>query len=142
MKKLITALLSLPLILALLVVLAVGIAMQQDIASKSDIEFLINLGKREGLAAVIATIRTELYGVDPSAISDPSYGREQVAGRGHAPHIPGRPTGPVFIVRFTRHEQVLWRHFSRARSRAGPPTTAEGRDSIFEPDPIQLLTGH
>lgn len=96
MRKLIIALLSLPLILALVVVMGFAIAMQQGIASRSDIEFLIDLGKREGLAAVIATIRTELYGVDPAAIADPSYGRELVTGRGHAPwvlrgNLDGRP---------------------------------------------------
>jgi cytochrome c551/c552 len=96
MKKIITILLSLPLIFALLIVIATGVVMHQDIASKADIEFLIDLGKREGLGAVISIIRTELYGVDPSAMSDPSYGREQVEGRGHAPwvlrgNLDGRP---------------------------------------------------
>ncbi|MEZ5573041.1 MAG: family 16 glycoside hydrolase [Halioglobus sp.] len=96
MKKFIALLLALPLVLVLLVVLAVAIAMQQGVASRSDIEFLIDLGKRDGLGAVVATIRAELYGVDPADIADPSYGREQVEGRGHAPwvlrgNLDGRP---------------------------------------------------
>ena len=96
MKKIVILLLSLPLIFALLVAIAAGIAMQQGIASKSDLEFLVDLGKRDGLAAVISTIKTELYGVDDSEISDPSYGREQIEGRGHAPwvlrgNLDGRP---------------------------------------------------
>lgn len=96
MKKVFAALLLLPLLLVLLVVLAVGIAMQRGIATSSDIAFLMDLGKRDGLGAVIATIRTELYGVDPSSVADPSYGRELVAGRGHSPwvlrgNLDGRP---------------------------------------------------
>ncbi|MCB1690535.1 MAG: DUF1080 domain-containing protein [Halioglobus sp.] len=96
MKKALVVLLSLPLILVLLTVIAVGIVIQQGIASKSDIEFLIDLGRRDGLPAVISTIKTELYGVDDSAVSDPSYGRELVEGRGHAPwvmrgNLDGRP---------------------------------------------------
>ena len=87
MKKIIAALLLLPLALILLVVLAFAIAMQQGIASKSDIAFLVDLGKRDGLGAVVATIRAQLYGVDPANVADPSYGREQVEGRGHAPWV-------------------------------------------------------
>ncbi len=96
MKKTLIFLLSIPVVLVLLAALAAGIAMQQGIASRSDIAFLIELGKREGLAAVVSTIKAELYGVDPSLVSDPSYGRELVAGRGHAPwvlrgNLDGRP---------------------------------------------------
>ncbi len=96
MKKFIVVLLSIPLVLVILVAIAAGVAMQQGLASKSDIEFLVDLGKRDGLAAVVSTIRTELYGVDESAVADPSYGRQKVAGRGHAPwvlrgNLDGRP---------------------------------------------------
>src|SRR5690606_32440252 len=85
-----------PLVLALLVVLAFGIALQRGIATQADIAFLIDLGRRDGLAAVFSTIRTELYGIDAAAVTDPSYGREQVEGRGHAPwvlrgNLDGRP---------------------------------------------------
>ena len=96
MKKIAIALLSIPLVLALLTVIAFAIAMQQGLATRADIAFLIDLGKRDGLPAVISTIKTELYGVDSSAVSDPSYGRELVEGRGHAPwvmrgNLDGRP---------------------------------------------------
>lgn len=96
MKKVFAALLLLPLVLVLLVVLTFAIAIQQGIATSSDIAFLIDLGKRDGPGAVISTIRTHLYGVDPSSVADPAYGRELVAGRGHAPwvlrgNLDGRP---------------------------------------------------
>ena len=96
MKKIIVALLSIPLILVILLAIAAGVAIQQGLATKSDIVFLVDLGKRDGLAAVVSTIKTELYGIDDSAVADPSYGREQVAGRGHAPwvmrgNLDGRP---------------------------------------------------
>ena len=96
MKKVFAALLLLPLVLVLLVVLLFGIAIQQGIATSADIAFLIDLGKRDGPGAVISTIKTHLYGVDPDSMADPAYGREQVAGRGHAPwvlrgNLDGRP---------------------------------------------------
>lgn len=96
MKRLFAVLLSIPLVLVLVLVIATGVAIQQGAASKSDIEFLVDLGKRDGLGAVVSIIRTELYGVDPSSMTDPSYGREQVEGRGHAPwvlrgNLDGRP---------------------------------------------------
>lgn len=96
MKKILGALLLLPLLLALLVVLGIGVAMQQGMVSRSDLNFLVDLGQRDGLGAVVATIRAELYGVDPEAEADPSFGRKQVAGRGHAPwvlrgNLDGRP---------------------------------------------------
>lgn len=85
-----------PVVLALLLVLAVGIAMQRGLATKSDIEFLVDLGQRAGLSAVISIVKAEIYGVDLSVASDPSYGREQVPGRGYAPwvlrgNLDGRP---------------------------------------------------
>lgn len=96
MKKLIAALLLLPLVLVLLLVLLIALAMQQGRVSRSDLEFLAELGQRDGIAAVVATIKTELYGVDPEITADPSYGRVQVEGRGHAPwvlrgNLDGRP---------------------------------------------------
>jgi cytochrome c len=96
MKKLLAVVLAIPLVLILVVVLGFGIAIQQGIATKADIGFLIDLGKRDGLGAVYATIRAALYGVDPADVADASYGREQVAGRGHAPwvlrgNLDGRP---------------------------------------------------
>lgn len=96
MKKLIGFLLLLPLVLCLLLAIIIGIAMQQNMLTSSDLKFLVDLGQRDGLGAVVATIRTELYGVDPEAEADPSFGREQVAGRGHAPwvlrgNLDGRP---------------------------------------------------
>jgi len=87
MKKLLIALLSLPLVLTLLLVLAVSVAMLQGLLSRSDLQFLSDLAQRDGFDAVYATIKGELYGVDPDAEADPSYGREQVAGRGHAPWV-------------------------------------------------------
>lgn len=87
MKTLIIAVLTLPLILALLLALTTVIALHQDLLSKADIEFLTDLGKREGPGAVLATIRAELYGIDASTISDSSRGREQVNSRGHAPWV-------------------------------------------------------
>jgi cytochrome c551/c552 len=96
MKKLITALLLLPLVLILLLALLIALAVQQGKVSHSDLAFLADLAQRDGAGAVVATIRAELYGVDPEMTADPSYGRQQVEGRGHAPwvirgNLDGRP---------------------------------------------------
>ena len=96
MKKFILTLLLLPVVLSALFGLAIFIVLQQGMASKSELAFLMNLGQREGPGAVVAVVRTHLYGVDLSAGGDPSYGREQVDGRGHAPwvlrgNLDGRP---------------------------------------------------
>jgi cytochrome c551/c552 len=96
MKKIIVTILLFPVALCLLLAIVVGVAMQQNMLSASDLEFLADLGKREGPGAVIAVIRAELYGVDPDDEADPSYGRELVEGRGHAPwvmrgNLDGRP---------------------------------------------------
>jgi len=96
MKKILATILLLPLVLVVLLALAVVVAMQQGMVSRADLKFLMELGERDGLDAVVATIRTELYGVDTSAAADPSYGRVLVAGRGHAPwvlrgNLDGRP---------------------------------------------------
>lgn len=53
MKNLLAALVLIPLVLALLVVLGFGIAMQQGIASKADIDFLTDLGKRDGRPRIL-----------------------------------------------------------------------------------------
>ncbi|MCB1843839.1 MAG: DUF1080 domain-containing protein [Halioglobus sp.] len=96
MKKLfsglIIALLSLPVLLALIIV----VALQTQQMSRSDLQFLVDLGKREGLGAVVSVIRSELYGVEAENASDPGYGRELVPGRGNAPwvirgNLDGRP---------------------------------------------------
>ena len=96
MKKFIVVLLSLPIVLSALFGLAIFIVLQQGLASRSELAFLIDLGQRDGPGAVVAVIKTQLYGVDPTAAADPSYGREQVEGRGHAPwvlrgNLDGRP---------------------------------------------------
>jgi cytochrome c551/c552 len=103
MKKIIATLLLLPVVLVLLLALTVAFAMQQGMVSRADLEFLKELGERDGLDAVVATIRTELYGVDPSITADPSYGRELVAGRGNAPwvlrgNLDGRPRMLAFAL--------------------------------------------
>jgi len=87
MKKLIAYLLLVPLIIVLLAGLGVFVAMQVGMATRSDLAYLAHVGEREGLGAAIAMVRGELFGVDESAVPDPSYGREQVAGRGHAPWV-------------------------------------------------------
>ena len=71
----------------LIAVLAIGIAIKNSGASRSDIAFLQDLGKREGIGAVWSVIRSELFGVDASNAADPSYGRELIAGRGNAPWV-------------------------------------------------------
>lgn len=107
MKKLFVTLLSITLVLALLVALGVGLALQRGLMSKSDLAFLIDLGQREGITAVVSVIKAELYGVDLSVASDPSYGREQVAGRGHAPWvIRGNLDGRPRVLNFALRPQV------------------------------------
>lgn len=94
--------------LALLVAVGIGIAVQQGEVSKSDLEFLVELGKRDGLPAVVSVIRAELFGVDEAMAADPSYGREQVAGRGHAPWvIRGNLDGHPRILKFALRPD-LW----------------------------------
>lgn len=87
MKKLLAAFLALPLIFCLLLAILIGVSLQQGIVSRSDLAFLYDLGKRNGLAAVVGVISAEVYGVDASGDSDPSYGRVQIEGRGHAPWV-------------------------------------------------------
>jgi cytochrome c551/c552 len=104
MKKILTALFLFPLVLALLLIVAVGIAVQQDLVSRSDLEFLVDLGKRDGPAAALAVIRTEIYGTDLEAAADPGYGRVQIEGRGHAPwvirsNLDGHPRMLLFALR-------------------------------------------
>jgi cytochrome c551/c552 len=96
MKTLLKVLLSIIVVLALTVGAIIGIAVQTKQVSKSDLAFLVDLGKREGMGAVFLIIKAELYGVDMSNASDPSYGRQQIEGRGNAPwvirgNLDGRP---------------------------------------------------
>jgi len=87
MKKLLLFLLALPIVLCLILAILIGVGLQQGLMSRSDLAFLYDLGKREGINAVVYVVRAELYGVDTSNASDPSFGREQIAGRGHAPWV-------------------------------------------------------
>ncbi len=96
MKKLLVALFGLTAVTALLLVVVIVVGLQTQTLSRSDLAFLVDLGKREGIGAVVSIIRTELYGVDLSNASDPSYGRQQIEGRGNAPwvvrgNLDGRP---------------------------------------------------
>lgn len=101
MRKLLAALLALPLILCLLLAILVGMALQQGMVSRSDLAFLYDLGKRNGISAVVAVISQEVYGTDTSSASDPAYGRVQVAGRGHAPWvIRGNLDGRPRVIKF------------------------------------------
>ena len=86
-KTIAKLLLSLIVLLSLVIAIGIGIAMQTGLLSKSDMRFLVDLGQREGAGAVISVIKAELYGVDTSNSGDPSYGRESVEGRGHAPWV-------------------------------------------------------
>ncbi|MEM9255814.1 MAG: family 16 glycoside hydrolase [Pseudomonadota bacterium] len=95
-KKGLVGLLVLLIAPALLIAAGFGIAWQQKMVSRSDVEFLVDLGNREGLWAVINVIKAEFYGPDTSMAGDTSYGRELVHGRGHAPwvmrgNLDGRP---------------------------------------------------
>ncbi len=101
-----TLLIRLALSLAtLVVVLAVitAIAIQTMNVSRSDLQFLADLNRREGAGAVLSVIRQEIFGADTSGAADPSYGREQVAGRGNAPwvirgNLDGRPRMILFAL--------------------------------------------
>ena len=87
MKKLLIVLIGLPLLFGLLLVGASIYTVQSGIASRSDLEFLFDHARRDGIMAAYSTVKTHMYGVDLSEVPDPSYGREQVAGRGHAPWV-------------------------------------------------------
>ena len=107
-KTIAKLLLSLIVLLSLVIAIGIGIAMQTGLLSKSDMRFLVDLGQREGAGAVISVIKAEFYGVDTSNSGDPSYGREPVEGRGHAPwvirgNLDDRPRMLKFALR-----QELW----------------------------------
>ena len=87
MKKILAVLIAIPLVLALLFALGLYITVQQGIASRSELNELYNIAKREGVVAAYVTVKSHLYGVDLSTVPDVSYGREQIAGRGHAPWV-------------------------------------------------------
>ncbi|NND68710.1 MAG: hypothetical protein HKN19_14070, partial [Halioglobus sp.] len=87
MKKLLIVLIGLPLLLALLLVGVSIYTVQSGVASRSDLEFLFDHARRDGIVAAYNTVQTHLYGVDLSDVPDPSYGREEIAGRGHAPWV-------------------------------------------------------
>lgn len=96
MRKTLITLALFPILLMLMLTALIGIALQQDKMSKSDLRFLVDLGQRHGPGAIIEVITREFYGVDPASSPDPSYGRTQITGRGHAPwvirgNLDGRP---------------------------------------------------
>jgi len=103
MKKLIAYLLLVLLILVLLTGLGVLGAMQLGMVSRSELAFLAHVGEQEGPGAVIAILQGELFGIDTAAVPDAAFGREQVAGRGHAPwvlrgNLDGRPRMLMFAL--------------------------------------------
>ncbi len=87
MKKLLIILIGIPLILALLLAGVSAYVVQSGIATRSDLAFLFDHARRDGIMAAYTTVKTHLYGVDLSDVPDPGYGREQVEGRGHAPWV-------------------------------------------------------
>jgi cytochrome c551/c552 len=108
MKKLLAALILTPLVFALLFALTLAIAVQQGVASRADLLTLYGMGKQDGIAAVYYTVKSHLYGVDLSDVPDVSYGREQVAGRGHAPWVVrGNLDGRPRVLKFALAPQ-LW----------------------------------
>jgi len=91
----------LPASLLAVIGLAAAVIWQQEMISKKDFEFLVDLGQRQGLAAVVAVIKHEVYGPDLSTAADASYGRETVPGRGHAPWvIRGNLDGRARVLKF------------------------------------------
>ena len=96
MKKIVIFLLAAPTIVILLFLLLLAVARQQGLLSKTDLDFLVDLGKRDGPGAVVATIRTHVFGVDPARVPNSAYARDPVDGRGHTPwvlrgNLDGRP---------------------------------------------------
>ncbi|MDG2048235.1 MAG: DUF1080 domain-containing protein [Halioglobus sp.] len=96
MKKIVITLTLIPILLILLLAMLIGVALQQDKMSESDLRFLVDLGQRHGPGAVVEVITRQIYGVDPASDPDPSFGRAHTPGRGHAPwvirgNLDGRP---------------------------------------------------
>jgi len=60
MKKLLTALLLTPLVLALLLALALGVTVQQGVATRAELGELYNMAKRDGIAAAYYTVKSHL----------------------------------------------------------------------------------
>ncbi len=87
MKKLLLVCISLIVGLFLVLTLTATLLVQQQYVSKSELTYLYDLTRREGLSAAIETVRSHLYGVDLSNTPDPSYDRKPVAGRGHTPWV-------------------------------------------------------
>lgn len=77
--------LALVLVPVLLLALLIGIILQQNIATRADLESLFDMGRSQGFGTVIEVIDVHLNGVDLESAPDPSYGRVAVAGRGSAP---------------------------------------------------------
>ncbi len=87
MKKLITYLATAVLALGLLIGISVLGLVQFGMVSRSELAFLAHTAEREGIGAAYAIVQGHVFGIDTSAVPDPSFGREQVAGRGHAPWV-------------------------------------------------------
>ncbi|MCP4830240.1 MAG: hypothetical protein GY889_15320, partial [Proteobacteria bacterium] len=87
MKKLIAYLLLVPVLLAVLLSLGVFSIFQLGMVSRSELAFLGNLVEREGPGAVVEILQGHLLGIESPFVTDPSYGRQQVEGRGNAPWV-------------------------------------------------------
>ena len=57
------------------------------LASMQDMRDLRDIFVNEGLGSAISTVRTHLFGVDEALITDPSYGRIEVSGKGRHPWV-------------------------------------------------------
>ena len=82
-------------LLGLLGIVALVIWLGQ-LATWKDLKDLNEIYQAEGLQAATSTVRTHLFGVDDRLVADSSYGRVEVAGRGHTPwvirgNLDGRP---------------------------------------------------
>lgn len=140
----------------LISLLVAAIVWQRDMIPKDDMDFLIELGKNEGLGAVVFVVKAELFGVDPGLTADASYGRELVAGRGHAPWvIRGNLDGRSRMLQFALAPE-LWAAYDTATAnlyqvwegdvlfegavydyRHGPQPSSQGQWFIRQEQPAQ-----
>ena len=87
MKKFIAYLLLILFSVALLLSLGLFSIVQLGMISRSELAFMSNLAERDGPGAVIELLQGHVLGTESPFVTDPSYGRQQVEGRGNAPWV-------------------------------------------------------
>ncbi len=75
-----------PVLTLVLLLVTTGVAWQQGMLNRKVVADLAELVRSQGLMTAVIIIRMEVFGSGDLA-TNPSWGRQQVAGRGHAPWV-------------------------------------------------------